>query len=79
MKQIYKQRPEWLRGLQVGDAVTVRDFWEGEYKTSVSQVTDKFIWLRFDTKEVVRFSRKTGRQAKGGMEMQMPDNFNART
>ncbi|HEY7307228.1 MAG TPA: hypothetical protein VH601_24100 [Bryobacteraceae bacterium] len=71
------QRAEWLKGMQIGDAVTVRDFWEEEYKTSVSQTTDRFIWLRFATKEVVRFSRKTGRQARGGMEIQMPDNFNA--
>jgi hypothetical protein len=63
---------EWLKGLQVGDAVKVKDFWEGEYKASVTQTTDRFIWLRFETKEVVRFSRKTGRQAKGGMEIQQP-------
>lgn len=63
---------EWLKGLQIGDTVKVQDFWEGEYKTVVSQTTDRFIWLRFETKEVVRFSRKTGYQAKGGMQMQAP-------
>lgn len=64
---------EWLKKLQIGDPVKVVDFWEGKYNTVVTQTTDRFIWLKFhDTNETIRFSRKTGYQMKGGMQMQAP-------
>lgn len=68
------KREEWRKSLQVGDAVKVIDFWEEKYKGAITQVTNRFIWVKFeDTKEVIRFSRKTGYQARGGMALHMPD------
>ncbi len=74
-----RQRKVWLKGLQTGSAVKVR-YLGSEYSSTVYRANDKSVWCWVQTSSrrfSIRFSRKTGEQWGGGMDLHIPDTAGA--